>query len=510
MKFFDWDKFRKLRWLLATDSLEPARQAARIVSMQRDIVLPSKAGVLLVVSYFLFYAGWSYDYNNYNTLQQQAMQIFQGYFFIYVACNAIGSLFFIFWRRFPPGLFLWLVFTLALLDGLFVAGMTVTTGGYGSIVFWIFPGLIVLNAISIPLAVPQIVLNLILSLFYMAAILSSPYVWQEQTVIGYTPGRSMTAGHNTNSISGGNGTNATTRTNGESSTNRLSRAVWTDYREDLPPEEEVTTEKVLARLSLLWLLTMCCYGTQVLLERQREAAREAVEFAAREGQLHSAGRLAAEFAHQIKNPIAVINNAAYSLKKSMPENRNSAAQQIEIIQEEVARVDRVITQIMGYAQLSEGRVEKLDTIEQIELAIEQVFPAAVPTDIEVVKTFGSHFPPLLMQRGHLLEIFVNLLQNAREALNGQGTVFINAKCHPDYSVEVTVTDDGPGIPPDKMERIFEAYFTTKEKGTGLGLAIVKHSVELYGGTVRAESKLGKGAKFTVLFPAKSLPKPFAK
>jgi signal transduction histidine kinase len=77
-------------------------------------------------------------------------------------------------------------------------------------------------------------------------------------------------------------------------------------------------------------------------------------------------------------------------------------------------------------------------------------------------------------------------------------------------VEVTVADDGPGIPPDKLERIFEAYFTTKEKGTGLGLAIVKHNVELYGGTVYVESKLGKGAKFTLIFPAKSLPKPFTK
>jgi len=72
-----------------------------------------------------------------------------------------------------------------------------------------------------------------------------------------------------------------------------------------------------------------------------------------------------------------------------------------------------------------------------------------------------------------------------------------------------VADDGPGIAPDKLERVFEAYFTTKEKGTGLGLAIVRHNVELYGGTVRVESVLGNGAKFTVIFPAKSLPKPFA-
>ena len=92
-----------------------------------------------------------------------------------------------------------------------------------------------------------------------------------------------------------------------------------------------------------------------------------------------------------------------------------------------------------------------------------------------------------MQRGHLSEIMVNLLQNAREALGENGNVFITADCRRDHSVEISVRDDGPGIPPDKIERIFEAYYTTKENGTGLGLAIVKHNVELYGGTVRVES-----------------------
>jgi signal transduction histidine kinase len=109
-----------------------------------------------------------------------------------------------------------------------------------------------------------------------------------------------------------------------------------------------------------------------------------------------------------------------------------------------------------------------------------------------------------MQRGHLSEVLVNLLQNAREALDGGGNILVAAGCHRDYSVEISVRDDGPGIPPEKTGRIFEAYYTTKEKGSGLGLAIVKHNVELYGGTVRVESELGKSAKFTVSFPAKAL------
>jgi signal transduction histidine kinase len=72
------------------------------------------------------------------------------------------------------------------------------------------------------------------------------------------------------------------------------------------------------------------------------------------------------------------------------------------------------------------------------------------------------------------------------------------------SVEISVADTGPGIPPDKVERIFEQYYTTKEKGTGLGLAIVKHNIELYAGKVRVESELGKGARFILTFPAKTV------
>jgi signal transduction histidine kinase len=222
--------------------------------------------------------------------------------------------------------------------------------------------------------------------------------------------------------------------------------------------------------------------------------------------LRSAGRLAAEFAHQIKNPLAIINNAAFSLQRALRENKTADPQQIGIIQEEVARADKVITQIMGYAQLSEGRVEKLNVIEELDRAIALVFPPAVPTSIQIHRQYGRSFPPLLMQRVHLSEMFVNLLQNARDALGGKGGVFVTAECRRDHSVEISVRDDGPGISSDKIERIFEAYYTMKEKGSGLGLAIVKHNAELYSGSVGVESKLGQGAKFTLIFPAKALMK----
>ena len=99
---------------------------------------------------------------------------------------------------------------------------------------------------------------------------------------------------------------------------------------------------------------------------------------------------------------------------------------------------------------------------------------------------------------------MNLLQNAREALGDKGNIYVSAECRRGYAIEISVGDDGSGIPPDKGGHIFEAYYTTKECGTGLGLAIVKHNVELYGGNVLVESELGKGAKFTLRFPARTL------
>lgn len=496
MKTFHWDRFKKLRWLLATDRPEPTQQAERIVAMQRDVVLPSKAGVCLVVLGYLFFSGW---FEEPPSTHSVVLETLKHYFEVYLICTLLGTIFFISWRRLPPELFQWLAFTLGLLDGLFMAGIIILTGGFDSIAFWVFPALIVLNALSIPLAMPQFVLNLLLSVFYMVAVVSTPPLNPNETLLAAVPGRSST---------GFRGTSQTLRPAGGSpaKTNRITRP---KNPESDNPADEIATEQLLLRVSVLWLLTLCCYGAQVLSERQRLAILEAGEFAAREGQLHSAGRLAAEFAHQIKNPLAVINNAAFSLERSLRANEKSAALQIEIIREEVARADKVITQIMGYAQLSEGRVEKLGVVESLENAIAQVFPEAVPTGIKLTRHFAGPLPPLLMQRGHLAEILVNLLLNAREALGARGNVVITASSNRELAVEITVADDGMGIAPDKLERVFEAYFTTKEKGTGLGLAIVKHNVELYGGTVRVDSVLGKGAKFTVIFPAKSLPKPYA-
>ena len=161
---------------------------------------------------------------------------------------------------------------------------------------------------------------------------------------------------------------------------------------------------------------------------------------------------------------------------------------------------------MGYAQLAEGKVERLNVAEEIDRAIDHALPAAAKYPVIVRKECAADLPVLMMQRGHLSEVLVNLLQNAREAFIGKGRIQITAKADEHQAVVITIEDDGPGIAKLKLEKIFQPYFTTKEKGTGLGLSIVKNNIELYGGSIHAESELGKGTRFILLLPTRTITK----
>jgi two-component system sensor histidine kinase HydH len=174
--------------------------------------------------------------------------------------------------------------------------------------------------------------------------------------------------------------------------------------------------------------------------------------------------------------------------------------QLDLISEEVERSDRIITELMGYAKLAEGKVEKLNLIEEIERAVKQVFPPEAAFQTQLHRDFEPRLPAVVIQRNHLNEILTNLLLNAREALDGQGEVFLDAELRADGTLALTIRDTGPGIPEDQVEKIFDAYFTTKPRGTGLGLSIARHNVELYGGELHVHSTLGKGASFTITLP----------
>jgi signal transduction histidine kinase len=452
--------FERLRDLLRPAAPDPAEQLFRLKAVERDIILPIKLLYISFLLYFFYFGPWYGGESG--TASEIVESLTEQFFRIYLALNVAVAIFLLKSRRLPLVLGQRVVFVMSFVDTLFLAALTLVTGGFDSTLYWLFPGLIIRNAVSHPVARLQIILNtsVVLS-FVIAGILDVVATNYEGTLV-----------------------------------NEIGRDNFS---------VENPAEPFLLRLFVLILLTASCYALQVLFEKARQTSEETREFITRQEQLRAAGRVAAEVAHQIKNPLGIINNAAFALQRSVAAGKPVPLQQIEIIREEVERSDRIVTELMGYAQLAEGTVERLNVISELNRAIGQVFPAAVYRGIQVRTDYDDPLPPLLMQRKHFSEIIVNILQNARDVLPGGGHIDVQAEAQ-DGTVRVTIADDGPGIPPERTEKIFEPYFSTKPQGTGLGLAIVRHNAEIYSGHVRVESELGHGTRFVLEFPTRTLMK----
>lgn len=479
MTFPSWQVLKRTftEWATLRDPARHGEGPARLY--ERDLILVIKVLVMVLLAYYLFWSdllGERYPrlelYGQEPPIHAQwqaALRVVQGLFVLYVALNVGTGLLLAGSEHLGASALQSLVFSVALLDAWFLAGIIALTGGVDSVVYWVYVVLIVRNCISVQAVAPQATLNLLTILAYAAGSVADAVI----------------ATMDASTAEARNGTSAT--------------GLWPD------PFAVAAGlgHAFYLRLLLLVAVAVWCYGLQVLLDRRRRTSDELAELALRREQLAASGRLAAEIAHQLKNPLAIINTASYTLQKTVKEGK-TITQQIQIIREEVEKSDRLITELMGYSQLVEGRVEKLDLKEELENAIARVFPPAVKFDMQVHRDYAPGLPPLLAQRNHIEDAFVNILQNARDVQGGHGNIWVSTRQGENFSVLVIFEDDGPGVSPNLHERIFDAYFTTREKGTGLGLAIVKHNVELYGGRVWVESELGQGARFILQFPARTM------
>ena len=438
----NWWSFLQLFRSVAPDENE---QRIRIRFMERNTMLLVKAVYFILLVYYLYFSSWP----ELDGVRWTLFQTIQWFFLLCLIVNTVIGVMLIRMDEFSTGVLRELVFSICLFDAVLLAMMTELTGGFESFLFWLFLGIQIRNAVSMPIATSQIMANLCVSVIYLCA-----------GAFDIVVARSV---------------------------------------EEL---ENITVEPVMLRALLLVLMTACCYALQVLIDKQRRMDAEEEEFVRRQSQLQASGRLAAEIAHQIKNPLGIINNTAFTLGK-LSEGNLVFQRQVELVREEVSKADQVITKLMGFAQLAEGRLAKLDVNDVLESSITQVFPIGNKFGTRIRRDYGIALPPLLAQEMHISEIFVNILQNSREALSEKGEISVKTSYGGNYTLSVIIEDNGPGIPSDKIDKVFEPYLTTKEKGTGLGLAIVKHNTELYGGTVSVDSELGNYTRFNLLFPGRS-------
>jgi signal transduction histidine kinase len=206
------------------------------------------------------------------------------------------------------------------------------------------------------------------------------------------------------------------------------------------------------------------------------------------------GEMARQVAHEIKNPLTPIKLSVQHLRRAY---RDGLPEFDAVLEENVAQI---LTEIDRLTEISRefsryGALERKAPLEAIQLAdvvrealtLYRVADDAITYRDEV----AADLPPVVARRGEMKEVLLNLVENAREALDGRGTILVRAASS-DGRVDVAVEDDGPGIPPELLARVFDPHFSTRSTGTGLGLAIVRRLVEGWGGTVNAQSDPGRG------------------
>ena len=249
----------------------------------------------------------------------------------------------------------------------------------------------------------------------------------------------------------------------------------------------------------------------VVVENSRQYRRMQVR-----DRLAALGQMAAGLAHEVKNPLGAIKGAAQLLAEPSDGSRLDAASQefVEIILEEVERLDRVVGSVLDYARPTKGNPAP-QAINAVVKRTLQVLAPVQADGISVKTDLGQDLPSVRVDAEQLRQVLINLVGNATQAMSGQGCVTVTTKArhesrsnfpHPVIAgdapwVEVVVQDEGPGIEPQVLKNLFVPFFTTKDHGTGLGLAISQRMVEEMGGRIEVRSIRGAGASFSIVLPA---------
>jgi signal transduction histidine kinase len=237
------------------------------------------------------------------------------------------------------------------------------------------------------------------------------------------------------------------------------------------------------------------------LARVREAERRALDAE----RLASLGSLAGGLAHEIKNPLSTLNINLQLLEEDLRraggEDSGKLLARIGVLRREVRRLEEVLEDFLRYARPGALDLKPQDMGVMLNEMLDFLSPEATKTGVRISRGFAPDLRTVLADAGRLKQALLNIIINAKQAMAGGGELMVRAR-NVHHGVEIDFIDTGIGIEPENLARIWDVYFSTKDKGTGLGLPTARRIVEEHGGSIRVHSEVGKGTCFTVFLPAK--------
>jgi len=215
--------------------------------------------------------------------------------------------------------------------------------------------------------------------------------------------------------------------------------------------------------------------------------------------LSAIGELAARLAHDLRNPLSIIRNSVLLIRHRFGSDPQSL-DYFNKIDKSIFRMSHQLENVMDFVTVKELKLASKNISEVIKTAVEK---SNIPNSIKV--NLSTEDITLDCDQAKLEIVFDNILVNAKQAIEGSGTINIRVNKEPDW-IKIEIQDSGYGIPDDILPKIFEPLFTTKQEGTGLGLPSCKNIIEQHGGTISVKTELGKGTTFIVTLPIEVLQK----
>ncbi|ATL39292.1 PAS domain-containing protein [Bacillus velezensis] len=236
-------------------------------------------------------------------------------------------------------------------------------------------------------------------------------------------------------------------------------------------------------------------AVQVIL-RDISERKQTEELMLKSEKLSIAGQLAAGIAHEIRNPLTAIKGFLQLMKPTMEENEHY----FEIVFSELSRIELILSELLMLAKPQQNAVKERVNLKKIISEVTALLETQANLKGIFIKTDYEHDSMYINgDQNQLKQVFINLIKNAVESMPDGGTVHI-LMTEDEYSVNVTVKDEGDGIPENVLKRIGEPFLTTKEKGTGLGLMVTFNLIKNHQGAIQVDSKPDRGTAFHITFP----------
>lgn len=214
-------------------------------------------------------------------------------------------------------------------------------------------------------------------------------------------------------------------------------------------------------------------------------------------------RLLARLAHEIRNPLSSLDIHVQLLEEDLshiaPQTKEKLSGRLEIIHGELHRLENIVRQFLRLAGPSAPDLAPVEPKRAILHVCNLLQPEAAARQIEIVTHLDEPLPSLKADADQLIQALLNLVINALQAAEKRGRLEVRAQRAGDFLV-IEVCDSGPGISPERLDAIFEPYYTTKPEGSGIGLWIAQQIIIAHGGTIRAGNAPAGGAVFTVRLP----------